>query len=94
MTTPKGFLNNKKGKIFLSSRNSLKPFDSNFCFAIQDFSPGDSIIVLVENSREKAIVESVDSGKMLVGYSTSSGNGYAVLDDIVFLDSPQVGWLD
>lgn len=73
-----------------------KSCDENHCFFIQDFMPGDSLIVKIgEDSREKGVVEFVDDRSMKVGYMNTEGEiKTAVLNDIVMLQGPVKGWLD
>lgn len=81
----------------MSYKNRTKPCDSNYCFFIQDFIPGDALIVREEGryDRTKAVVSSVDNKRMLIHYERADGTSGSVgLNEIVFLGPPRVDWLD
>lgn len=77
-------------------KNRNKPCDSNYCFFIQDFIPGDALIVREGSryDRTKAVVSSVDNKRMLIHYEKADGSkGSADLNEIVFLGPPERDWL-
>ncbi len=70
------------------------PFDSDQCFFIQDFIPGDSIIAWRRGVRTKGVVQKTDSGSAEVLYRTASGTtAKATLDNIIFLKPFDRNWL-
>lgn len=70
------------------------PFDSDQCFFIQDFVPGDSILLWRKGTRKKGVVQKIDSGNMEVIYRTeNSQNNRVKLDDIIFLKPFDRDWL-
>ena len=70
------------------------PFDTDQCFWLQDFVPGDCLIITKRGVREKGVVEKTDNGTMEVIYRTATTSGNKVkLDNVVFLKSFDKNWL-
>lgn len=71
-------------------------WDFNYCFHIDDFRHGDSLIVLASKRvRVRGRVETVDGKQKLITYRTAKDELYsAELNDIVFLDKHRKDWLD
>lgn len=73
-----------------------KNTDSDGCFAIQDFQPGDCIIVnLSGGSRVRGIVDRADYRTNQITYHTNAGSNYRTsIESIVMLQGPKRRWLD
>lgn len=68
-------------------------WDRNFCFNIDDFKVGDSLLVRAKGSRIKGRVESVNKKEMLVLYRTAENElRSARLNDIILLDVYRKDW--
>jgi len=70
------------------------PFDSDQCFFVQDFVPGDSLLLWKKGARVRAVVQKVDTSSMEIVFRTSTTeNNRAKLDDIIFLKELDKTWL-
>ncbi len=72
-----------------------KNTDSDGCFAIQDFQPGDCIIVGLPNQRIRGVVDRADYRTNQITYHTASGKNHRTsIESIVMLQGPNRRWLD
>lgn len=73
-----------------------KNTDSDGCFAIQDFQPGDCIIVnLSSGDRVRGVVVRADYRSNQITYNTAKGSNYRTsIESIVMLQGPKRRWLD
>jgi len=73
-----------------------KNTDSDGCFAIQDFQPGDCIIVnLSGGERVRGVVDRADYRINQITYHTNSGKNYRTsIESIVMLQGPNRRWLE
>lgn len=72
----------------------LSSHDRHYCFFIQDFWPGDCIIVRVNKQKVRGIVDHADYDTMKIHYRTAENNRcVASLNDIVLLKPHERGWL-
>lgn len=71
-----------------------KPYDRHYCFFIQDFWPGDCIIVKSKEKRIRGVVEKADHNTMLIQYrDTENELSVASINDIILLQPFQRNWL-
>lgn len=67
------------------------PWDDHYCFNIQDFKQGDSVLL---KGRRRAIVEEVNHGNMSVSCKVQSGDIITCnLNSFMYLSPPIRNWL-
>ncbi len=78
------------------SRYINRPFDDDFCFFIQDFNVGDSIIIKgPKRQKIKAVVNKIDKTTNEIICLAKNQSIHTVgLNSVVYLDDPQDGWID